>query len=215
MADLESAAAALTKMSSILQEIQRSVSEVVRTYRDALTNWVYETMGGRMTAIDLRRAHKALVRSVAQDAYFEGMREGGILSPADEATDKDFANIKEWIAGQISFVDDFAKAVGDVAGDGTKRAGIINRLELWIGSVSNLGQAGFLSAKSDRPAIWHLGPTETHCDQCAALDGKRHRVSWFLNHGYLPHTPPNPQLGCDGWGKCFITDAVSGERLGI
>ena len=215
MPDLESAAAALTKMSSILQEIRRSVSEVTRTYRDALTNWVYETMGGRMTAIDLRRAHKALIRSVAQDAYFEGMRQGGILSPADEATDKDFASIKEWIAGQTSFVDDFAKAVSDVAGDGTKRAGILNRLEMWVNSVTGLGQAGYLSAKSDRPAIWHLGPTETHCKTCIDLDGKRHRVSWFLKHGYLPHTPGNAVLECQGWGHCFISDAVSGERLEV
>jgi hypothetical protein len=152
---------------------------------------------------------------VAQDAYFEGMREGGIQSPADEATDKDFAKIKEWIAGQTSFADDFAKAVGDVAGDGTKRANVLNRLEMWINSVSGLGQAGYLSAKSDRPAIWHLGPTVTHCEQCASLDGKRHRVSWFLNRGYLPHTPGNEVLGCRGFGKCFISDAVTGERLEV
>lgn len=214
MADLESAAAALTKMSSILQEIRRSVSEVTRTYRDALTNWVYETMGGRMTAIDLRRAHKALIRSIAQDAYFEGMRQGGIQNPQDEVDDTDMARIKEWIATQASYADGFAKAVGEVAGDNAKRAEVLSRVEMWCDSVSALGTQGEMSAKSNRPGIWHLGNTVEHCTTCAGLDGKRHRVNWFLSHGYIPRQPGSNVLECGGWNcQCFISDAVSGERI--
>ena len=195
--------------------IRRSVNEVVTNYRDRLTRWVYEAMTGKMDVTDLRRAHKALIRSTARDAYFEGMREGGVASPADDATDKDAAAIKEWVTAQVGHVDGFAQAAVDVFNDESKRPAVLSRVDLWADSVSGLGNTGLLSAKSDRPAVWHLGPTETHCSECAALDGKRHRVSWFLNKGYLPHTPPNAQLGCDGWGECFISDAVTGERIGV
>jgi hypothetical protein len=195
--------------------IRRSVNEVVTNYRDRLTRWVYEAMTGKMDKTDLSRAHKALIRSTAKDAYFEGMREGGIAAPVDDATEEDYAAIKDWTTAQVGFSDGFATDAVSVVGDKTKRAAILARLDMWVDSVSGLGNSGLLSAKSNRPAIWHLGPTETHCPECAALDGKRHRVSWFLKKGYLPHTPPNAQLGCDGWGKCFISDAVTGERIGV
>src|SRR3972149_7960681 len=166
-----------------LDNMTRSVNEVVTTYRDKLTRWVYEAMTGKMDAIDLRRAHKALFRSTAQDAYFEGMREGGIASPVDDATERDYAAIKEWTTTQAGFANGFATDAAAVAGDATKRAAILSRLDMWCDSVSGLGNTGLLSAKSDRPAIWHLGETETHCSECERLDGKRHRVSWFLKRG--------------------------------
>jgi hypothetical protein len=193
----------------------RTVGQVVKEYKDALTNWVYETMNGRMDAVDLRRAHKALIRKNSQPAYFEGMREGGIGAPEDDATEKDYAAIKEWVTAQAGYTGDFASAVVEARGDDAKRAEILRRVGLWADSVSCLGQAGLLSAKSDRPAVWHLGKTETHCNTCVGLDGKRHRVSWFLQRGYLPHTPGNAILECEGYGHCYITDATTGERISV
>jgi len=193
----------------------RSVASVTNSYRDALTNWVHETMNGNMDAIDLRRAHKALIRKSAQPAYFEGMREGGIQAPEDDATEKDYASIKKWVTEQAGYTGDFSSAVVEARGDESKRAEITRRVGLWADSVSGLGQAGLLSAKSDRPAVWHLGETETHCTTCQGLDGKRHRVSWFLQRGYLPHSPGNEILECEGYGKCYVTDAVTGERIGV
>jgi hypothetical protein len=194
--------------------VYKSVAEVERTYRDTLTHWVYDTMNGRMDALDMRRAHKALVRSVAQDVYFEGMRQGGIENPQDDAETEDMARIKEWLTTQVAHVDGFASDAALVRDDPTKRPGILARLELWCDSVVALGTQGEMSAKSNRPGIWHLGDTVEHCKTCAGLNGKRHRVNWFLSRGYVPRQPGNDMLECGGWKcLCFISDAVSGDRI--
>lgn len=194
--------------------MERSIGQVVRAYRDALTNWAYETMNGRMEVADMRRAHKALIRKTAQEVYFEGMREGGIRNPADEADEADFGRIQDWVKTQIANADDFATATSEVSGDETKRASIISRLGLWVDSVDSLGQQGVMSAKSNRPGIWHLGQTEQHCTTCLTLNGKRHRVNWFLTRGYIPRQPGSEMLECGGWAcDCRISDATTGETL--
>ena len=211
--DLQLAAQALEAMAEALQ-IARSINEVARAYRDALTNWAYETMAGRMSEIDMRRAHKALIRRTAQEIYFEGMREGGIDEPDEQADEEDFARIKEWLGTQTGHADDFAKAASDAQGDAAPRAGILARIDLWVQSVDSLGQQGLMSAKSNRPGIWHLGATEEHCTTCKGLDGKHHRLSWFLKRGYVPRQPGNEMLECGGWKcLCTISDSVTGEVL--
>lgn len=194
--------------------LERSIGQVVRAYRDALTNWAYEVMGGRMNPMDMRRAHKALIRKTAQEVYFEGMREGGIRNPADEADEADYGRIKEWVQTQVAHADDFADVAGQVKNDAALRSGILRRLGLWVESVDSLGQQGVMSAKSNRPGVWHLGNTLEHCSTCRMLDKKRHRVNWFLSRGYIPRQPGNEMLECGGWVcQCSIVDATTGETL--
>ena len=61
-----------------MSQQQRTISQVVTTYRDQLTNFTHETLNGSMDAVDMRRAHTALVRQLGPQAYYEGLREGGI-----------------------------------------------------------------------------------------------------------------------------------------
>jgi hypothetical protein len=201
--------------------LHRSVGEVVKSYEDSLTNLVYNAwnrIGNKLTApavmqTAFRTEHKRLVNRVGPEAYGEGLREGGVAIEEMDASDK--TAISEWVSAQASFVNDFARAVVEAGADEAQRPAILTRLAQWVRSASDLGNTGYLSTKKNRPAIWHLGPTETHCKTCVGLDGKRHRVSWFLERGYLPHVPGNTVLACNGYGHCFISDAVTGERIEV
>jgi len=185
---------------------QRTISQVVSTYRDQLTNFTHETLNGSMDAVDMRRAHGALVRQLGPQAYYEGLREGGI--PAEEADNADKAAIAEWLRGQLSHVNGFAADTVAARGDSGKRAGIMGRLGLWIESMQVIGSQGLMSAQKNAMGTWRLGATEQHCKTgngrigCANLHGKRHRLSWFLSRNLIPRQPGSEILGCKGY-KCL------------
>ena len=44
---------------------EKTIGQVVASYDDNLTNLVYDDLNRRIDAIDMRRAHKAMIRSYA------------------------------------------------------------------------------------------------------------------------------------------------------
>lgn len=198
-------------MLDIRLDLLRTIGQVVITYRDQLTNFVYETLNGNMDDISMRRAHNALVRTLGPQAYYEGLREGGI--PPAEADAEDQAAIRIWITEQLAHVNPFAADAVAARGDDAKRKRILARLDLWIESMRTIGNQGLMSAKKNKMGTWYLGGTEEHCRTCAALHRKRHRLSWFSSRGLVPRKPGNEALECRGYKcLCFISDD-EGNRL--
>lgn len=196
---------------------QRTIAQVVRVYRDQLTNFVYETLNGSMDAISLRRVHREMVRRMGPDAYLEGLREGGV--PIEELDGSDRKAITEWIGGQLAHVNGFAADTVAARGNDAKRKQIMARLDLWVESMRTIGNQGLMSAQKNKMGTWRLGPTEEHCITkngrigCANLHGKRHRLSWFLSRGIIPRQPGSAILGCQGYQcLCGIFDD-KGNRL--
>ena len=179
---------------------KRTIAQVVNTYRDQLTNFVYETLNGSMDATDMRRAHIALVRTLGPNAYAEGLREGGV--PAEEMDAADKAAITEWVTGQLSHINGFASDTVAARGDDGKRSQILSRLALWIESMRVIGSQGLMSAQKNKMGTWKLGATERHCRTCNGLHGKRHRLSWYSSRGLIPRQPGSEVLECKGY-KCL------------
>lgn len=182
---------------------ERTIAQVVRTYRDQLTNSVYETLNGRTDAMGMGRAHRDMIWRLGPDAYTEGLREGGV--PAEELDAEDRKAIREWINGQWAHVSKFASDTVAARNDDGKRKQILSRLDMWVESMRVIGNQGLMSAQKNRMGTWRLGPTEEHCITkngrigCANLHGKRHRLSWFLSRGIIPRQPGSAILGCQGY----------------
>jgi hypothetical protein len=122
--------AAAQAVATLLSLAAKSVNEVLRDYENTLTRFCFEVLRGG-DAVDFRRSHKALIRTVALEAYVEGLREGGVSQ--DEMDDEDAATVKAWIDEQVSHVNDFAAwlASGDPRNSEDKRrqpAQVIQRL---------------------------------------------------------------------------------------
>jgi len=188
---------------------QRTISQVVSVYRDQLTNFTHETLNGSMDAVDMRRAHNALVRQLGPQAYYEGLREGGIK--LEDADDADKAAISEWLRGQLAHVNQFAADAVAARGDDGKRTGIMTRLGMWIESMQTVGNLGVMSGKKNKMVTWRLSAhhaTQEHCKTCSALHGKRHRISWFSSRGLQPREIGSKTLICGGWncGCGFVDD---------
>lgn len=185
--------------------VERTISQVVRDYEDTLTNLVYNAwnrIGNKQTnpsamQTALRTEHKRLINRIGPDVYIEGLREGGISSDEMDIDDKN--TISDWVSGQLEYVNDFAKAVIEAGNDDAERQAILNRITLWVASVSSLGNQGLMSAQINSMGTWKLGETELHCRTCAGLHGKRHRLSWYKARGLIPREPGSTTLECRGF----------------
>jgi hypothetical protein len=189
-----------------LEVTVKTIAQIVVSYRDQLTNLVYDVFNGNSDPVDFRRAMKALLREDAPQAFEEGMREGGILDPDDDDQAAMTEKVNDWLGEQVQYVNDFAKAIGEAAKDKTQRQVILDRVVLWVDAMRNLGELGRAYAMGNVKATWQLGDRATHTSDCIALSKRpAHRVSWWMERGY---TPPI-HLGCG----CGLIDDKTGETI--
>lgn len=199
----------------ILPGAVKSVNEVLRDYDNRLTRFAHEALNGQMDAVDFRRAHKALIKSLAPDAYKEGISEGG-GDPADLDAE-DAQAVIGFVDEQSSYVNDFAKWLVSTNDAGKrnwpeKRAELATRIDYWVQSMRALAQQALGKAQGDPVCEWKVGETE-HCDTCAELDGQRHKMSWYLKRGYKPRTP-GAELDCKGFNcQCSLVNVKTGDRV--
>jgi hypothetical protein len=191
----------------------KSIAQIVRGYGDQLANMVYDVFNGNSDPVDFRRAHKALLKEVAPEAYSEGMKEGGLTDLDEEDRAAQDEAVNDWLGSQLSFVNDFAKAIGAARKDKEQRAAILARVDQWVDSLRTLGDLGRAYATQNEKGSWRLGDTE-HCDTCLKLSRmKPHRLSWFMDRGYIPRENGSETLDCHGFNcQCEIVSA-SGKVL--
>jgi hypothetical protein len=182
----------------------KGVNEVVRAFADAITNLVYDTMNGRITAGEMSRALRRELRDAADVAFSEGKKEGGgdtTLTVDDQKT------IGDWLETQMPHVLQFAKDAAAVQQADDKdfaRAEIVRRAALWTDNIMTVGNMGY-AAGSDKYGTWKFGDTVDHCDTCQGLNGKRKKLSWFVDNGYIPQQRGSDKLECGGWQcQCVI-----------
>lgn len=165
----------------------------------------------------------ALLAFIAYLAFYEGMRAGGVNDPEKELSASEQLLITAWIAGQAAYIPGLAQAIAEyhampasspdeeVAKEKAKDA-LDERVTLWVASLVVMFAKGYASAQADKMGTWRYGPTE-HCETCLRLDGQRHRLSWFVSHGYIPREPGSEMLDCKGYNcKCEIV-GDDGKRL--
>jgi hypothetical protein len=187
-------------VNAILSE---TIGQIVKQYDDALTNFVFETWNNpHAGAVDFRREHREMIRTLGRQAYYEGMREAGIANPEADADYDDELAIRQWINEQLQYVNGFATAVIEAALDAALRRGILDRVRWWVESMRAIGNLGYANTKRNEPGTWRMNfvrGTKEHCRTCAWLEGQRHRLKWYVQKGYVPRRPGNPNLDCGGW----------------
>lgn len=130
-------------------------------------------------------------------AWLEGAAECNIA--ADELTDKEKAELKIFINGQIQHLPGFASDIVTASeGEGKfSNTQLYSRAELWARQYLTAFNKGMAMACADQKAEWMLGLTEKHCNTCKRLHGKVKRMSYWEKH-VMPQSFPNPYLDCKG-----------------
>lgn len=209
LADMLADADALVgaRLTAIAAIAEKSINEIIRRYTDQLTNLIYDTFRTG-DAVDMRRSHKALLRDVAPLAYTEGMREGGNTEPDAEDQQVIDEATADWLAGQREFVDSFAKDVAAAKKDKDKQAAILARIEAWVSSLRNFGEAGKLYALGNIFLTFDGEDGKESCEDCQRLKGQRHKRNWWSDRNLLERNG-NQNYECKRFDPChhsFFSD---------
>lgn len=194
----------------------KSRRDVAQEYKAQLFDFTNRTMRGRMSAVDMARAHRELIRTLAPAMYAEALKANGIDSEEFDAADQ--GEIDNWIATQLPHVKGFADDTA-IAKDDTAKNDIARRVGLWVDALNNLGQLGIASAQRNVMVTWKFDPKKEHCEKtgdtmgCAELNGQRHRASWFISKGYIPQEIASQTLTCGGWNCGCVLVSDSGKRV--
>lgn len=146
--------------------------------------------GSRSLSITMR----SLISQYGRQAYNDGLEDGGV---EDGLTSDDTRTVNNLIAEQSGYVSDFVDRVFDGA-EVTPDA----RASAWFQkSIYPFYLAGLESSDTDGLYEWVYGDTE-HCEDCQRLNGQKHRMSEWLDSGWLPKSD---ELECHGYNcKCEL-----------
>lgn len=198
-------------VADALQRAIKSVRGVLGEYEVRFSEAVVAALNGQIDARELSaRLRRAILRN-AEDAYVEGMKEGGIEDAEEQLDDQDQETITSWIQSQMSYLPNFIESVMQVAalprGQRTEQQrAILQRVDYWVGALRDLAGMGKASAQRNMMVTWRYGDTD-HCDTCLRLNGQRHRLRWFVERGYIPQEKGSATLECGGWRcRCELRD---------
>lgn len=180
----------------------KTIDSIVRGYTNRLTTLVKDTMKSG-DAVTMRRGLKALLKNVARDVYRDGLREGGI-EPKDESPEDRAATdeaIDDWLASQFEYIAQFAADAAAVRKDKTQRDAILGRIDAWVSSLRNFGEAGKLAALGNIPLTLDGEDGDESCDQCQKYKGVRHRRNWWAERDLLRRNG-NDNYECGRWDNC-------------
>ena len=192
-----------------------SINEVVRSYQDTLERYVVDAANGNMTASTIMGKMRDLILSSSEEVYIEGLREGGVKDP--ELDDEDKRTIRDWVLEQVQHIESFADAcvaVSKLQGDDktSARNTMLDRVELWVTSIRNLGNLATLNAKGDPYLTYDGDDGQESCVDCQKYKGQRHKKSWWEKRSLLDR--PNQNYECGRYENChhhFFDD--DGEQV--
>lgn len=139
---------------------------------------------------------RGLLQRYGQEAYKDGMRDGGVEVDALES--EALADIMKWQSEQSSYVTSFGDSVYK---DGLSGAGVDSHARMWGNkSLKDVYYKGLAAADTDGMYEWVIGATEQHCTDCKRLNGVRARLSTWQKSKYRPQ---GENLSCKGYHcKC-------------
>ena len=132
----------------------------------------------------------SLLLTSGRQAYLDGLELGGV----NELDDTDEAEVQSFVADQVGFVENYANGI---ANDKPTREVLEGRTALWVNkSLTQMYNAGRVSADNNGYYVWELGATEKHCEDCQRLAGQVHRFKEWYSRGWLPQSD---RLSCQGF----------------
>ena len=195
-------ASLLTKAETIIVAY-KSVQSVLTDYRDAIRQ-----LADRAALTDENDLPSVIddmagaIFTYANQITTTVLSDNGLDMSDLSADDKRI--ISNWVSRQQFFVRQF---ITDAADAGRNDNVIDARIGLWEQSLATLVILVVAAVKSDMIVTWQLGHTEKHCGTCLNLNGQRHRLSWFLDFGFIPREPGSKTLDCHGFNcDCSLVD---------
>lgn len=190
--------------------ISQIEAEYMITLEDLMVSYLESTRPITAFRNEFRRAaNDAMILAVAA-----GWADGEGYGPIPD-------DLNTWVLGRIDQEVDFISGVFEEL-KGLRKEGEQESQESFVGarvsgytaSISGVYNYALMMAKKLSMGQWQLGRTERHCSTCSQLNGQVRTLNWFLENGYVPRQPGNPNLECGGWHcDCRIVNPETGAQL--
>ena len=164
---------------------------------------VEQYLTGNKPVTSFRNKASIAVSEAFTDAVYEGYAQAGAELPLP-------ADIQAWLSpriaeerGHIESMFDRLKQEWEGL-DWIKEA--YARADGYARTLDAMYSEAQLRGMKNQMVTWVLGQTEEHCETCATLAGKKHRISYLIANNYIPRKP-DAGMDCNGYRcDCKIVD---------
>lgn len=161
----------------------------IRSYTDTRTQFVAEMVriigAGQAEDVTKRKftgSMQAALRKYGLMAFRDGMKEAGY--EPESLSKEEVAAFNAWRTEQAGYIKNLA---AEVFKQGISEAEVSIRAELWGNvSLNSIYYLGMGFGGNEIRAIWMLGRSEEHCDDCPRLDGHVRPMAYWMRIGLYP-----------------------------
>ncbi len=175
-------------------------SDTSNDFMDQFSDIVDRAIDGKVRLKQASNLLTSLMYTSGTKAFQDGLELGGV----DEMDEDDQATVQDWLTDVSVYVDSF---LDSVYGGRVLKEQVDLRAVMWVNkSLSQMLDAGRISADRNGYYIWEMGATEKHCIDCQRLDGQIHRFKEWYTRDLVPKSD---QLSCNGFRcDCRLRKAV-------
>jgi hypothetical protein len=190
----------------VVQAQQKAFSSTAAEFKSVFTSTLTLAANGRLARNQAENLLLAALLNAGEKAYRDGLEQGGVTDPLDE---DEQAEIQDWVSDTIDYLDPLLDSVYDGSLPADQVSG---RADLWANkSLTDMYNAGRISADKNGYYEWRLGPTEEHCEDCQRLNGQVHRFKEWYMRGWIPQSD---KLACHGYRCACHLDKAQGPGKG-
>jgi len=171
---------------------------------------VFGYLSGEGYVTTFREAMATAISRAYIDTADTAYEEGGGELPLDDET-------AAWARGmldeQLAYIDALFEDLRDLRKAGGFDAGEVGqaRAEGYASALDGFYNEAVLRGSKNKIAYWRLGKTEKHCNDCLQLNGQGHKISWYIEHDFIPRKS-GCALECGGWEcDCGLEDKDGNE----
>lgn len=141
-------------------------------------------------------------------AFQDGAKKAGVAEV--ELTQEEMVKLNDVIADEINHVLPFANDVSmNDKSSGAKLGPHITRTVKWGIRYREVVNLAMTMARTNPKQKWNIGPTESHCRDCANLNNRVYRASTWRKWGVRPQSK---ELACQGF-ECLCFFSVTDEPV--
>jgi hypothetical protein len=208
------------EIASLKFRLGMSLADIEDEYATTLYEIMDDYANSERPVTSFRNRYARAANDAMNLAVVAGWSDGGADGPIP-------SELQSWVNGRIDqerdYISDMFRDLRELRKTATpdELANFIHaRAEGYTGSLEGVYLQGKAYAMGERPGRWELGATQEHCISqggtmgCAELSGQVHPVNWYIQRGYIPRQPGNPNLTCHGFHcDCRVVDPETGEQL--
>jgi HK97 family phage portal protein len=191
-------------LARVERAFTKDIGGTRQEFEDEFLLAIADHKDGAISASQLSSVLNAVVDNLGEQAYRDGLEDGGVAEAELDEDDRDA--IARLTRDAKAYIGDFVAAF-----DTYSDLQLDQRPKLWANkTLQGFYDHGLAAADANGIYVWTLGQTEQHCATCLTMAGQRKRMKRWLKDGILPKSD---KLDCGGWNcDCGLENVRGGAR---